>query len=203
MPVITDIRQQRRHPDRYSIYLDKRYAFSLSDLELSSSGLRRGHELSDGDVEYWQRQSREGKAYEAALRFLGYRARSVREIEDYLRRKDYEAEVIAGIIVRLQEYKFLDDRVFAEQWVKERQCFRPRSIRVLEQELAQKGVSREIAREAVAAIGETGHDQMLDDLIKKKRRQVRYQDNEKLMAYLARQGFGYDQIKKALTRLDD
>lgn len=203
MPVVTDIRQQSRRTDRYSIYLDKRYAFSLSDLELSSSGLRRGRELSDEDVEYWRRQSGEGKAYDAALKYLGYRARSVREINDHLRRKGYEAEVIEGIIGRLVENRFLDDALFAEQWVKERQSLRPRSRRALEQELMQKGVSREIIQDALTSIGEEGHEQMLNDLIAKKRRQVRYQDDEKLMAYLARQGFGYDQIKKALTRLDD
>lgn len=203
MPVITDIRQQRRQTDRYSIYLDKRYTFSLSDLELSRSGLRRGQELSDEDVEYWRRQSGEGRAYDAALRFLGYRARSVQEIEEHLRRKGYEAEEVEGIVARLRENQFLDDRAFAEQWVKERQSFRPRSRRVLEQELLQKGVAREIVQEALAAIGQSGHNQMLDDLIVKKRRQVRYQDDEKLMAYLARQGFEYDQIKKALKRLND
>lgn len=203
MPVITDIRQQSRRTDRYSIYLDKRYAFSLSELELSSSGLRRGRELSDGDVEYWRRQSGEGKAYDAALKYLGYRARSVREISDHLRRKGYETEVVEGIIGRLIENKFLDDAQFAAQWVKERQIFRPRSRRVLEQELIQKGVNREIIQDTLAAVGDEGHEQMLNDLIAKKRRQARYQDDEKLMAYLARQGFGYDQIKKALTRLDD
>jgi SOS response regulatory protein OraA/RecX len=67
----------------------------------------------------------------------------------------------------------------------------------------QKGVARDIIAGALAELGDEGQDQMLVDLIEKKRLQTRYQDPDKLMQYLARQGFGYDQIKKALARLDD
>ncbi len=35
--------------------------------------------------------------------------------------------------------------------------------------------------------------------VDKKRRQSRYQDDAKLMQYLARQGYGYEDIKKALA----
>jgi SOS response regulatory protein OraA/RecX len=35
-------------------------------------------------------------------------------------------------------------------------------------------------------------------VIERKRRQTKYQDDTKLMQYLARQGFGYDDIKSAL-----
>ena len=35
-------------------------------------------------------------------------------------------------------------------------------------------------------------------VIASKRRQAKYQDDLKLMQYLARQGFGYDDIKQAL-----
>jgi SOS response regulatory protein OraA/RecX len=40
-------------------------------------------------------------------------------------------------------------------------------------------------------------------LIEVKRRQSRYGDPQKLLGYLARQGYGYDTIKKALMRLDE
>jgi SOS response regulatory protein OraA/RecX len=50
------------------------------------------------------------------------------------------------------------------------------------------------------ALGDEPHheEQALQELITKKRRQLRYQDSQKLMQYLARQGFGYEDIKSAL-----
>ncbi|HSX03083.1 MAG TPA: RecX family transcriptional regulator [Candidatus Saccharimonadia bacterium] len=203
MPVITDITTQKRAQTRYSIYLDNTYSFSLTDLELSTSGLRVGQSLTADEVLQWQQQSVDGKAYQAALRYLGYRPRSRREVHDQLVRKDYEAAVIERTLERLEEHGLIDDRAFAEAWVASRQALKPRSRYVLEQELAQKGVAREVAQATVADIGASGHQQMLDAVIAKKRKQVRYQDPKVLMEYLARQGFKYDQIKEALSRLDD
>jgi SOS response regulatory protein OraA/RecX len=38
----------------------------------------------------------------------------------------------------------------------------------------------------------------LQELVARKHKQSRYQERDKLMAYLARQGYGYDLIKQAL-----
>lgn len=40
-------------------------------------------------------------------------------------------------------------------------------------------------------------------MITRKRRQIKYQDNDKLMQYLARQGYGYGDIKTALQTDSD
>jgi regulatory protein len=203
VPVITDIRGQKRAQARYSIYLDNTYSFSLTDLELSTSGLRVGQSLTPDEVSRWQQQSVDGKAYQVALRYLGYRPRSQREVRDQLARKDYDSAAIERTLERLEEHGLIDDQAFAEAWVASRQALKPRSRYVLEQELAQNGVAREVAQAAVANIGESGHQQMLDTVITKKRKQVRYQDPRLLTEYLARQGFKYDQIKEALSRLGD
>jgi regulatory protein len=203
MPVITDIRQQKRTATRYSIYLDGQYSFALPDLELSIGNLRVGQELTAAEVQNWQDHSLESKAYNLSLGYISYRPRSRREVTDYLRRKDYEPELIERVEQRLEEYHFIDDAEFAAAWIRHRQSLRPRSRRALEAELVLKGVARDTIAGALAELGDEGQDQMLVDLIEKKRSHTRYQDPDKLMQYLARQGFGYDQIKKALARLDD
>src|SRR5207245_3733744 len=117
MPVITDIKQQKKTATRYSIYLDTKYAFSLSDLDLSTSGLRVGHSLSTQELEDWQQRSEEGRAYFQALGFLSYRLRSLREIKDYLARKGYDVDLIDPVIQRLTDQGLLDDAAFAAGWI--------------------------------------------------------------------------------------
>jgi len=74
VPVVTDIKRQRRvGSTRFNILLDGEYAFALSDLELSNSGLRVGQELSAHEVEEFRGQAGEAKAYTLALRFLEIR----------------------------------------------------------------------------------------------------------------------------------
>ncbi len=203
MPVITDIQQQKRAVTRYSIYLDGEYGFSLTDLELSTSGLRVGRALTPEEVAVWEAQSIEGKAYNAALRYLSYRPRSRREVQDYLITKYEESAVIDRVLVRLEALGLINDTAFAAIWIENRQMLKPRSRRRLAQELAQKGLNREVIEGALTEIDDAAQDSVLEQLITKKRRLSSYQDIDKLTAYLARQGFEYDQIKKALRRLDD
>jgi regulatory protein len=202
VPVVTDIKKQKRSDTRYSVYLNGEYAFALSDLDLSTSGLRVGQELSDTQVAQHIESASGAKAYGLALRYLGLRPRSVREMRDYLRRKDVAPGDIESAVARLLQAGLLDDLEFARSWVRSRQALRPRSSRMLQQELAAKGVSRDDAAEA---IGELDEDSQLDTLVEvmqRKRRLPQYATAEKLLGYFARQGYPYDQLKKALERLD-
>ena len=203
MPKITDIKQQKRSSERFSLYIDGRYSFSLGDLELSNAGLRVGQELTAGEVEHWQSQALEAKAYNAALGQLSYRRRSLREVADYLKRKEYDDDIAASVIRRLEDLKLIDDAAFAAAWIADRQLLRPRSRRTLQVELMKKGIARDTIAEALSEVSEDSQLDVLTDLIERKRRQSSYADPQKLMAYLARQGYGYDQIKKALARLGE
>lgn len=203
MPKITDIKQQKRSTERFSLYIDGRYSFSLGDLALSNSGLRIGQELSGDEVERWQSQALEAKAYNAALGQLSYRRRSRRELADYLKRKEYDEKISASVIRRLEDLGLIDDAAFASAWIADRQLLRPRSRRTLQTELIKKGIERDAIADALSQISEDSQLDALTDLIERKRRQSAYADPQKLMAFLARQGYGYDQIKKALARLDE
>ncbi len=203
MPKITDIKQQKRSSERFSLYIDGRYSFSLGDLELSNSGLRIGQELTGEEVERWQSQALEAKAYNATLGQLSYRRRSRRELADYLKRKGYDEDISASVMRRLEDVGLLDDAAFAAAWIADRQLLRPRSRRILQVELMKKGIDRDIITDALSRVSEDSQLDALTDLIERKRRQSSYADPQKLMAFLARQGYGYDQIKKALMRLDE
>lgn len=202
MPVISDIKRQKRHSERFSIYVDGSYSFSLGDLALSNSGLRAGQDLPVQEVEQWQSQALEAKAYHAALGQLSYRRRSRREIVDYLLRKDFDEDIADVVLLRLESLGLVDDTAFAAAWIADRQLLRPRSKRVLFGELRQKGIATEIINDSLEVIDESAEIDALTDLIERKRRQSSFADPQKLMGYLARQGYAYDRIKKALARLD-
>ena len=84
-----------------------------------------------------------GTAYDAALRYLGNRPRSVSEIHRHLRGKKFDDEAIAAAIDKLRAQRYVDDDAFARYWLEQRERFRPRGDRGIRMELAQKGVSRE------------------------------------------------------------
>jgi regulatory protein len=130
------------------------------------------------------------------------RPRSVREVRDYLWRKQAEPVTAERVIDRMTSRGYLDDAAFAKSWVRARQLTKPVSKRRLTAELQQKGVASEFILQAVDDEEYNEHE-ALRIVITKKRKQTRYQDPQKLMQYLARQGFGYDLIKTLLAEADN
>lgn len=196
---ITAIKQQVKRTDRYSVYVDGDYAFSLSEGALLEQRLISGQELDAQQLAALKETSGNDKAYGNTLRYVAMRPRSVGEVRDYLRRKEIDEPVAVQIIERLTRVGLLDDLAFARMWVANRRLLKATSLRRLRMELKQKHLSPGII-DQVLAEDETDDRTALRQLAQKKR--VRYSDDVKLMQYLARQGFGYDDIKTVLAELE-
>jgi regulatory protein len=200
---ITKIVQQQKNTARYSIFVDEKYSFSLSESALLESKLHSGQELTREQVEEYKQLSQDDKLYNRALNYVAMRPRSVWEVEFYLKRKDSPAPLIEQITNKLKNYGMLDDRKFAESFVRDRRLLRSASSRKIKLELQKKHIARDIIDEVLAE-DETDEKDMLKAQIAKKLQQSKYQNDElKLMQYLARQGFGYGDIKDALAELKD
>lgn len=194
---ITSIKQQVKNPDRYSVYIDEKYTFSLSAQALIDSKLTTGQELDFAELTRLKDKARFDKAYYGAVSLIARRIRSAWEISTYLRRKNYSTEIQDQVKQKLASIGLLDDKKFAMAWIENRKLLKPTSKRRLTQELRQKRVDDTIIKEVVetTAIDES---KILKDVISSKRRQTRYQDDIKLIQYLMRQGFSYQDVKAAL-----
>jgi len=198
---ITAIKQQERLKGRYSIYVDEKYAFSLSADALLEQGLHNGQELDEQQLKAYKKLSADDKAYGLAIAYVARRMRSRWELSDYFRRKGYDDDLSKQLLERLDRLGLVDDEKFAEAWVNTRRLLKSVSKRRLSQELKQKRIADDII-EQVLSEDETDERAVLRELIARKRKQSKYQDNLKLMQYLARQGFSYDDIKSVLSELD-
>ncbi len=194
MKTITNIKQQIKRQDRYSVFVDDTYSFSFSESELLNSGLKIGQSFTDLELEQLKKTALEDKAYSRSLDLLARRPRSEWELRDYLRRKEYDTDTADRIVARLQKRGYIDDKQFADSWVNSRRLLKKTSQRKLWQELKQKRIAEEVINQVLSE-DETDEQQVLRDLIDKKRTQSRYQDSDKLTQYLLRQGFRYDDIK--------
>lgn len=192
---ITSIKQQVKRTDRYSVYVDGKYSFSLGESELLSQGLASGQELDVQRLQELKEASGNDKAYGNALRYVAMRPRSEWELRMYLKRKSVDEPVADTIVERLRRVGLLDDQAFASAWVANRRLLKSVSKRRLALELKQKHVPEAII-DQVLHEDETDERDALRELVAKKR--GKYADQTKLMQYLARQGFGYDDIKTVL-----
>jgi regulatory protein len=146
------------------------------------------------------------KFYKAAIRYLSFRARSEKELSDYLTKKHCEPLTLKRIIDSLIRDHFLNDEEFARMWIRERTLIKPKAIRVIKMELKQKGISKEM----IESLFENSDDSPIDldlavKLAEKKLRTIhdqsdKYKVKEKLGRYLAGKGFDWDTIKAAIDQ---
>jgi regulatory protein len=195
---ITAIKQQVKRVDRYSIFIDGKYSFSLREAELIKLALHSGQEITDAQLAEYRGESDLGKWYDKVLNLLSFRFRSEWELKDYLRRKDCPPEISEKILNKLSMNGYVNDEQFARRWVENRRLMKATSRRKLAQELQQKRIPRDII-DAVLVDDKEATDErdILRELVAKKRN--RYPDQMKLMQYLARQGYSYEDIKTVLN----
>lgn len=209
---ITQLSSQVRNPDRVNVFIDGKYSFSLDISQVTGLGVKVGREIDEIELEELKNESQFGKLYARSLEYCLMRPRSVREMSDYLWRKTRdrigkEGRVIKGyspsltsrVIEKLQQRGYLDDEKFTVWWVENRHQTKGISKRKLSSELHAKGISSDIVNRVIKE-SDRDEGEELKKIIAKK--QSKYSDPQKLIAYLARQGFSYEDIKSALATED-
>lgn len=214
--IITQLTAGLQNPNRVNVFVDGKFTLSLDVSQVIDFGVKVGEKLSEERLQELQRASEFGKLYQRALEWALTRPHSVRETRDYLKRRqqkraqtnrkrisdelkpypEIKDAVIKLVLERLQERGYIDDRKFAEYFVENRFTKKGVSRKRLELELRKKGVAEEIIE---SALTESVRDERteLEKMIQKKWR--RY-DKVKLISYLVRQGFRYDDAKEAVEQ---
>ena len=210
---ITAISAQKRNPERVNVSVDGKYAFSLTINQVIDLGIRINNEYSEAELTELIDESSFGKLYARGLDYCLMRPHSEKEVRDYLWRKTRPTRDKLGqerpgvspaiadrVLIKLKDKKYIDDENFTRYWTENRSLTKGVSKRKLSAELYAKGVSQTIIEQALLS-SERHDDDELQKIIAKK--QARYPDSQKFMMYLARQGFSYDDIKRALNKGDD
>lgn len=214
---ITDISLQAKNNDRVNVSIDGQYRFSLDIFQVGELGLKVGKEYSENELVEIETESQFGKLYSRALEYTMLRPHSAKEVRDYLWRKTrttkYKSkqghikeragvsqEIADRVHSRLVEKGYINDEKFARYWVENRNQTKGVSRRKLISELRSKGVQQEIIEKYLAESERNDRDELQKVIMKKR---SKYPDEQKLMQYLARQGYSYDDIKAALVDTGD
>lgn len=195
--VITNLSVQKNNPDRVNVFVDGAYVLSLFISQVADEKLKIGIELTDHDIKHLVELSDEGKLRMRVVEWLFLRPRSERELRQYLIRKKCDKVQIETLISSVQKNGYQDDNTFTEWWISQRRA-QHKSAKYIRNELWSKGVSPDVIDRNM---GDSNSENMetLKALIMKKRKITRYQDDQKLIIYLQRQGYPYREIQAAMN----
>ncbi|GAB4279267.1 MAG: RecX family transcriptional regulator [Candidatus Promineifilaceae bacterium] len=195
MGKITALTRQKRNTDRVNVYLDGQFAFGVDAFVAIS--LKVGQTLTAEEINKLQAQDEVEKAKNTAIRLIEYRPRSIAEVKNHLKKKNYSDLSIEQAIERLIAVDLLNDEKFARYWLEQRNTFKPRSKIALQQELRQKGIDRTIIDATLDTLNEEDAARRAAQAKARRWKQLPEQDfKKKLGQYLQRQGFSYTIIRE-------
>lgn len=194
---LSKIKEAKRTKGRYHLYEEKNgsetYIGTVSEETLIRHNLIRARELSEEEFESIKSMETVDRAVQLAVNFISFRMRSEREIISYLKKKETEEDVIPEVLERLEQLSLIDDRAFAQAFVRTRRDTSTKGPMHIRQELYQKGVEGALIDEAMEEFGE---DEVLEAAVRlatKKageyRRESKINRKNKLMQLLMRKGY--------------
>jgi len=161
-----------------------------------------GLEVDTDELRQWLLPRQYPMALNDAVALLAQRARASGEIRQKLRRKLYMEDTIEMVLYKLEKERLMDDEAFARDWAASRARCQIGRSRIL-RELRMKGISQEMAERALTELDEEEGDEAAVALAHKLLRRYSGEADErkgmqKLLAAMARRGYGYEDSRRAI-----
>lgn len=206
MKRIVDIQKQKRNQRRYTIHFDDGEWLGLFDELVVKHGLKVDMEVDSQKIAKLAREDDAKKSMDMSLRYLQYRSRSQKEMEDYLEAKGFKRDIIDETIDKLKSYGYINDLAFARDWVSHRMATKPMGRAMIKRELYYKGIDNEIIEKSLDQFSENEEEEQAYKLALKYIKRYRNLDTReqfyKIGQALARRGFNWEVAKRALRRLE-
>lgn len=192
------------------LYLDGEPGPKIDTEVFVLSRLKPGDEVTQEELLELVERSDARRAREKALYLLEHRAHSKRELTEKIARTASSREAAQAAADHLEEIGLIDDRAYGESYARElflRKRFGARRVR---QELARKGIDREIIDQVLSQYQEDGGEEAMAGeniaLVLSKKYPL-WREDEKVrrraVAALQRLGYTYGQIQGVMGELDE
>lgn len=197
---VSAIEPQKHNKNRYSVFLDGEYAFSLDDETLVKSKLKVGSCLSEDDVRYLTEEAEYASCKEAGMKLLSRKRYTCRELSEKLSEKGFS--VSDEVCERFAELGLLNDEEYARAFVHDAAVVSGKGERIIKSELKRKGVADSIIN---SLMEEFDNSDALSKLVEKKFRGKAPDRKTAASVFAAclRKGFCADEIKSAIKKYTD
>ena len=196
MATITKIEEQK-NKKRVNIFVDDAFFCGLLKETAVIFALKVGKTVEPETLNKAVFESEVKRAFEKSMDYLSSRMYSSKEISDKLLKKSFEKDVCQKAVEKLREYKYIDDELFAKQFIEQNKRY---SKLMIENKLKTKGISNSIINAVFSEFDDGNEYEICKKLAEKYAKShdvISKEGKQKLFVSLARKGFGFDLIKSA------
>ncbi len=205
MKKITKIEYQKRNKERFNIYIDDEYGFSVDMSILIEYALKKDMELDDALIDDILRSEERISVYNYGIFVLSKYAKSEYELRLKMKNKGFEPDLIDNAIRTLKEKKYLDDERYCQMFINDKINISKHGLRKIKEALYYKGIDKEIIEEKIKNISQESEEERAYILGEKKLINIKEADNRKKFAklsnYLIGRGFEYETVNKTVGKL--
>jgi regulatory protein len=209
---VTKLSSQKKDSSRVNVYIDEEFFCGLSLDLVAKFNLYDDKEVDVKELDEILFEELKARFSQRALSYVSKTLKTEFQLRRYLKTLSFKKkgswyndidkakleEIFNEVIKKLDEYGYINDEEFAEQFILSRMKNRPRGKMVLVSELMSKGVDKELARKKVEELVEDEYE-VLERTYRKKfnEERITIRDRKKI-DYLKRKGFSWDLIKKLI-----
>lgn len=199
MAVITDIVQTRKNKAQmFEVFVDGE-SLGLYHIEtLVKHSLKVGLQVEEQVLKNALQESAVLIATEKTLNLLSKSMKTQKDIETYLKDKGFTPAVVECVIVKLKEYNYINDALYAKYFVTSKS--KKEGNKKIFFDLKNKGVEESVIQDVLSKNGEDVNviKQLAEKYLKNKL--LDYRTKTKLFAYLASKGFEYENISSVIRQ---
>ena len=195
---ITDIKSVSK--TKFKVYLDGQFAFTLYKGELFRYRIQEDGELSEEVYQEIREKVVLKRAKLRAMHLLNDMDRTESQLRTKLLNGDYPADIADEAIAYVKSFGYINDESYIRRFIESRK--NSKSKKEIYALLMKKGVDMERVREILSEYY-SAEDSLnaIRDLLRKKRydpKSATDQEMRKIYGYLARKGFGYEDIGQVI-----
>ena len=153
--------------NKYNVYLSNGEVITLDERVITENELLLKKEI---DINLYNKINKESRIYELidiAIKYISIRLRSIKEIKEYLKKKETDTELIEVSVEKLIKLGYLNDDRFTKAFIKDKLNFTSMGDYKIKMELQKLGISYEIIENNISLIDDNIIEEKIKKLIEK------------------------------------
>ena len=198
---ITKLEKKKR---LYLLELDSDKSCYITEDTIVHFMLTKGKEISAEELTDIKSFAQFSYSKNLALYYLSFKARTEKEVRDYLAKHEIDENIIPKVIQSLKDDNWINDRQYAQAFINSNQLSGDKGSYMLMQKISQKGVAKSIIQEVIQEFEMTEvAERTAEKLLKKYQGKLPARAlQDKIIQSLTNKGFSYTEAKSAFDQLD-
>lgn len=193
--------EKQKKGDRYNLYLDGEFCSGIEPDSIVKYHLKDGIDIEKEKVDEILLESESFYGFNKVLKYISKSMKTTGEIEDYLKKHDFKQIVIANIINKLNEYKYVNDELYCKSYI---DFYKDKyGKNKIKQNLLLKKIDEEIINLYLDFDDEISIENIKREIIKQsKNKELDLKLKQKIIRNLISKGYNYELIKQAINMED-